>query len=64
MSGLIIVKEVTTLHDLGFPWPKVAVAPMIEEILGITGWNPSICKSNRLHVHILRFSFIKSGYII
>ena len=26
--------------------------------LGITGWNPSVCKSNRLHVHILQFSVL------
>ena len=25
--------------------------------LGIIGWDPSVCKSNRLHVHIFRFSF-------
>ena len=32
--------------------------------LGITtGWDPSLCKSNRFHVHILRFSCIKLGYI-
>ena len=29
--------------------------------LGITGWAPIVCKSNRLHVDILRFSFIISG---
>ena len=29
--------------------------------LGITGWNLSVCKSNRLYVDILRFSFIKFG---
>ena len=27
--------------------------------LSINGWDPSVCKSNRLHVDILRFSFIK-----
>ena len=32
--------------------------------LGITGWHPSACKSNRLHVDILRFSFIKLGYTL
>ncbi len=32
--------------------------------LGIIGWDPSVCKSNRLHVHILRFSFIRLGYIL
>ena len=31
--------------------------------LGITGWEPSFCKSNRLHVDICQFSFIKLGYI-
>ena len=25
-------------------------------VLGITGWDPSVCKSNRLHDDILRFS--------
>ena len=30
----------------------------------ITGWEPSVCKSNRLHVDILWFSFIKLGYIL
>ena len=32
--------------------------------LGITGWDPSICKSNWLHVDILPFFFIKLGYIL
>ena len=32
--------------------------------LGITGQYPSVCKSNQLHVDILRFSFIKLGYIL
>ena len=27
--------------------------------MGITGWEPSVCKSNRLRVDILRLSFIK-----
>ena len=31
----------------------------------ITGWDPNVCNSNRLHVHtILWFSFIKLGYIL
>ena len=30
----------------------------------ITGWDPSISKSNRSHVDILRFSFIKLRYIL
>ena len=41
-------------------------AVVIGEIFGhiyIIGWDPSVCKSNRLHVDILRFSFIKLGYI-
>ena len=33
--------------------------------LGIIGWDPSVCRSNRLHVDdILRFSFIELGYIL
>ena len=28
------------------------------------GWDPSVCKSGRLHVDILRFSFIKLGYVL
>ena len=32
--------------------------------LGITGWDPSVCKSNRFHGNILWFSFIKLGYIL
>ena len=31
--------------------------------LGIIGWDPSVCKSNRLHVDILRFSYINLRYI-
>ena len=27
------------------------------EILGIIGWDPSVCKSNRLHVDTLRFLY-------
>ena len=30
----------------------------------VIGWDPSVCKSNRLHVDILRFSFTKLGYIV
>ena len=32
--------------------------------LSITGSNPSVCKSNRLPVDVLRFSFIKLRYIL
>ena len=32
--------------------------------LGITSRDPSVCKSNRLHVDILQFSFIKLGCIL
>ena len=32
--------------------------------LGVTGWDPSVWKSNRLHVHILRFPFPELGYIL
>jgi hypothetical protein len=30
----------------------------------IIGWDPSVCKSDRLHVDILQHSFIKLGYIL
>ena len=30
----------------------------------MTGGDPSVCKSNRLHVDILWLSFIKLGYIL
>jgi hypothetical protein len=32
--------------------------------LSTIGWDPNVCKSNRLHVDILRFSFNKLGYIL
>ena len=32
--------------------------------LGIISWDPSVCQSNWLHVHILRFSFINLAYIL
>ena len=35
-----------------------------KRFLGITGGDPCFCKSNRLHVDIIRFSFIKLGYIL
>ena len=44
--------------------PLCRIGPVIGEILGTTGWDPSVCKSNRLHVEIVRFSFIKLGYIL
>ena len=32
--------------------------------VGVTGWDPSVCKSNWVHVHNLRFTFIKLGYVL
>jgi hypothetical protein len=38
---------------------------VIGRFLGIIiGCDPSVCKSNRLHVDILQFSFMKMGYIL
>ena len=34
-----------------------------EIFLGIISWDPSVCKSNRLHVDILRFFYINLRYI-
>ena len=33
------------------------------EIFGISGWDPSVCKSNRSHVDNLRFSFINLVFL-
>ena len=49
------------------PWFKTGLQELIGfhqwsgRFLGITGWDPSICKPNRLHVDI---SFIKLMYIL
>ena len=53
---------------------KVGRRRQLEQIIGamfmeVFGHNyssqyPSVPKSNRLHVDIFRFSFIKSGYIV
>ena len=43
--------------------PKHWLQPVIGEILGIISWDPSVCKSNQLHVDILRFSCMKLGNI-
>ena len=40
------------------------ITSVIGNFLGITGWDTSVCKSNRLYADILRFSFIKLGYIL
>ena len=32
--------------------------------VGITRWDPSVCKSNRLYFDILRFSYTKLGYTL
>ena len=47
-----------------FSVPFSACAQCSGRFLGITGWDPGVCKSNRLHVHILRFPFIKLEYIL
>ena len=42
----------------------VSVGQWSGRFLGIIGQDPSVCKSDRLHVDILRFSFTKLGYIL
>jgi hypothetical protein len=37
---------------------------VFEEIWGTIGWDPSACKSNRLHVGILWFFYIYLRYIL
>ena len=47
---------------------QYGIAGCPEQWLGrfsdIIGWDPSVCKSNRLHIDILRFSFLILGYIL
>ena len=53
------------IHPTSKPCTKLI--PVVGEILFlgiISGWNSSVCKSNRLHVDILWFSFIKLWYIL
>ena len=53
-------------EDIHYQWSGriLTGGEITKRILGIiTGWDPSACKSNQFHVHILRFSFIKLGYI-
>ena len=42
----------------------LSVKQLSARFLGITGWDPCVCKSNRLHVDILWFSCTKFGYIL
>ena len=52
------------------PWPHYMILEVCCDqwsgrFLGIiTGWDPSVCKSNRSHVDILRFSFIELECIL
>ena len=68
--GSWLVCEVAQSRS-GYSFQLIAVSlctswrSIIGRFSGISGWDPSACKSNRLHVHILRFSFIKlGGYIL
>ena len=47
----------------GWSWKRTS-GQWSGRVLGIIGWDPSVCKSNQLHVDIHRFSFIKLGYIL
>ena len=61
----------TNIRSLGFQdirervilWGFDITEQWSGRFLGITSWDPSVCKSKRLHVDILRFSYIKLGYI-
>ena len=44
--------------------PEFNTEQWLGRFLGTIGGDPSVCKSNRLHVDILWFSFIKLGYIL
>ena len=49
---------------LGFIQCRMTHIQWSKIFLGITSLDPTVCKFNRLHVDILRFSFIKLGYIL
>ena len=44
-------------------WKWIRLSQWSGRFRGIIGWDPGVCKSNRLHFEILRFSFMKLGYI-
>jgi hypothetical protein len=60
--GELISKSVGTSPShvvcLGKPFAHCNKGPMSGEILGTVGRDPSVSKSNRLHVYICRFSLI------
>jgi len=41
--------------------PNLDPHECLEKFLGIIGWDPIVCKSNRLHVDILQFSLLNWG---
>ena len=56
LDGLLSQKN----EDQTWPW----ISDRGDFWAYIIGWHPSVCKSNRLHVDILRFPIIKLGYKI
>ena len=67
MGGLIS-KSVGTSPShvvcLGKPHAHCKRDPCPGKILGTIGRDPSVSKSNRLHVDIFRFSFFDSRYVL
>ena len=57
-------KMSTCNQPVGFRITRILTNQWTGRFLGITGRDPSFCKSIRLQVDILRFSFIKLGYIL
>ena len=63
----VVVKRTRTGSALSTnesAWSATVTCQWSGRILGITGWDPSVCKSNRSHVDTLQFSFIKLRYIL
>jgi hypothetical protein len=63
------VSEMDTLVNTCYKYSTVAFITATRgqwwgRFLGIIGWDPSVCKSNQLHVDILWFSFIELRYIL
>ena len=63
-SPQVLVKPSSIRHIDRHGFSEVSSRKWSGRFLGIIGWDPSVCKSNWLHVDILRFSFIKLGYIL
>ena len=58
-SNVLMLTQILSGSESSF-----ITCPGVGRILGIINQDPSISKSNRLHVDIFRISFIKLGFIL